>query len=248
MTQLASGWTCMPELTGAVKPADLTDAVLRFQCVFAQQSNARSAGFTFTAPVKPLKPLDLNRHFVLSLHAIDGSVSVIEEGATAHVSHGKFLEKIFTEHDAADFFVGAEVAVNGSYRFQLLKADQFTLRFMETYCNVFPMSNAMAVLAKVTGVTSGTGTGSDGKMNVNNESVKAKASKLRTRLVVDHVAKGNDLSAKLQPEALSTLLKECGYVGADEISAQEVVTLMRDAASPTETAMSVSSLLGKLGY
>ena len=45
---------------------------------------------------------------LLSLHAADGAVSVIEEGPTAHVSHGKFLEKIYTEHDAADFFVGAE--------------------------------------------------------------------------------------------------------------------------------------------
>jgi len=138
----------------------------------------------FLACMDTTKPIDMDRRFIISYFLSDDTILVFEPPVrNSGVIGGKFLERgrvkkpnqepysttLSEYYTSKDLFVGAQVVFN-NYRFKLIDADEYALRYMENHPEEFPPSNInriMADLVKSAGSlddlwrndpTSGTGT------------------------------------------------------------------------------------------
>nr|XP_012421704.1 PREDICTED: EF-hand domain-containing family member C2 [Odobenus rosmarus divergens] len=106
---------------------------------------------------------DVDRMFVISYFLSDDTISVFEHiERNSGITGGKFLKRIRVKKPgqevfkselseyikAEDLYIGAKVNVNG-YLFLLLNADEYTLNYMETNSDKFPMSSIELVLQKL---------------------------------------------------------------------------------------------------
>jgi len=101
-------------------------------------------------------PEDKARKFVLGFFLADDSVALYEisERNSGHWG-GKFAERSRKRNPdtdawfrAGDFFVGATVTVN-SCPFFIYRSDEYTLKFMETYPEVFPQADIRLICEKL---------------------------------------------------------------------------------------------------
>ncbi|CAG9464228.1 unnamed protein product [Pedinophyceae sp. YPF-701] len=100
----------------------------------------------------PLAAADADRRLVLTYYTADDTLSIFEPPMrNSGIIGGKFLEKqeVFKPGTtqpvlAQDLWVGAAVIIH-CRAFQILDADEFTLRYMEANPDAFPMSDADAV-------------------------------------------------------------------------------------------------------
>eukprot|EP01015_Nassula_variabilis_P010660 TRINITY_DN1860_c0_g1_i4.p1 TRINITY_DN1860_c0_g1~~TRINITY_DN1860_c0_g1_i4.p1 ORF type:complete len:571 (+),score=145.12 TRINITY_DN1860_c0_g1_i4:66-1778(+) len=97
-----------------------------------------------------------NRMFILSFFCGDDTIQVFTETErNSGIWGGKFLERnkwknpITNEHyNQKDMKIGSTIII-GPYRFQLLRADDFTLNYMDQRPEIFPESQVEYVLDKV---------------------------------------------------------------------------------------------------
>ncbi|XP_034504673.1 EF-hand domain-containing family member C2 isoform X2 [Ailuropoda melanoleuca] len=109
------------------------------------------------------KCADLNRMFVISYFLSDDTISVFEPiERNSGITGGKFLKRIRVKKPgqevfkselseyikAEELYIGAKVNVNG-YLFLLVNADEYTLNYMETNSDKFPMSSIELILEKL---------------------------------------------------------------------------------------------------
>jgi len=91
---------------------------------------------------------DMDRRFIVTYYLSDDKVGVYEKNErNSGFIGGKFLEKCKQRNKATgtwfkapDFYIGASVKIN-AYNFKLIKADEFTLKFMEGDTALFPNSD-----------------------------------------------------------------------------------------------------------
>uniref|UniRef100_A0A3Q1J112 EF-hand domain-containing family member C2 n=1 Tax=Anabas testudineus TaxID=64144 RepID=A0A3Q1J112_ANATE len=117
----------------------------------------------FRAKMVTTDPVDTERLFIISFYLCDDSISVFERPQrNSGVIGGKFLERgrvkkpgqeLFKSElseyfTAQDLYVGATLCLN-SKDFQLLDADEYTLKYMEQHAEEFPKSNVGIVLSKL---------------------------------------------------------------------------------------------------
>ena len=99
---------------------------------------------------------DNGRKFIVSFFCGDDSVQVYEQAdRNSGIWAGKFIERRQHKnpmnnqyYSSTDFKLGEMVTIT-NYRFQLLRADEFTLRYMKENPNVFPEANIDFVLDKL---------------------------------------------------------------------------------------------------
>lgn len=104
-------------------------------------------------------PEDKTRIFVIGVYLADDTVAVWEtrKRNSGH-TEGKWAERSKKRNPAtgnwftpADFYVGGAVEINGC-PFQIGKADEYTLKFMEENAHVFGKAGIVEVAAKITGL------------------------------------------------------------------------------------------------
>jgi len=97
---------------------------------------------------------DVNRRFLVTFYMADDTVAIFEkEEKDTGFPAGKFLERSKTKNPKTgkyflpnDFHVGGLVIIN-SFGFELLHADEFTLKFMEEHKDMFHVANLDKVYA-----------------------------------------------------------------------------------------------------
>jgi hypothetical protein len=110
----------------------------------------------FEAKLVSTEPDDENRKFIISFYCGDDTIQVYEvcdrnSGRTG----GKFIErKQFKNpvtgayYEEKHFAIGECIYLNG-YRFQILDCDEYTHKYMEDNCEVFPQASIDACLDKI---------------------------------------------------------------------------------------------------
>merc|ERR1711881_692613 len=103
-------------------------------------------------------PEDKSRKFVVGFFLSDDSVAVweIRQRNSGH-SEGKFAERSRKRNPATgnwfvpgEFFVGATLTIS-SVPFFIYRADEYTLKFMESYPEVFPQADLPVIAGKLQG-------------------------------------------------------------------------------------------------
>merc|ERR1719238_2031799 len=131
--------TPKPPRKDLVKIMTNTDKVLRFE---ARMDNKL--------------PEDKARRFILGCFLTDDSIAVWETRArnSGH-TEGKFAERSRKRNPSsgnwytpADFFIGGTVVIN-SVPFFIYQADEYTLKFMEGYADVFPQADMVCIAEKI---------------------------------------------------------------------------------------------------
>jgi hypothetical protein len=111
----------------------------------------------FEASMDNYKPEDCTRKFVVCVYLSDDSVSIWESrrNNSGH-DEGKFSERSRKRNEATgewykpqDFCVGATVILN-SVPFKILRADEYTLKFMEEFKAAFPVADMDTIASKLT--------------------------------------------------------------------------------------------------
>ncbi|XP_022623034.1 EF-hand domain-containing family member C2 [Seriola dumerili] len=118
---------------------------------------------SFRAKMVTTDPVDRERVFIISFYLCDDSISVFEHPQkNSGVLSGKFLERgrvkkpgqeLFKSElsqyfKAQDLYVGATLCINNK-NFQLLDADEYTLRYMEKHAEEFPKANIGNIFSKL---------------------------------------------------------------------------------------------------
>merc|ERR1712196_617972 len=93
-------------------------------------------------------PEDLNRKFIIGIFLADDTVAVWEvRQRNSGCVEGKFRERGMTVNPATgknfkpgDFFVGGEVTLS-AMPFRIVRADEYTLKYMESNPDEFPQSS-----------------------------------------------------------------------------------------------------------
>lgn len=110
----------------------------------------------FNCKLVSTEPDDENREFIISVYCGDDTIQVYEvcdknSGRTG----GKFMERkkhknpvTDNYYDEHDFLIGRTVFLGG-FKFQIISADEYTEKYMEDNCDVFPESNLDLVIAKI---------------------------------------------------------------------------------------------------
>jgi hypothetical protein len=166
-------------------------------------------------------PEDKSRKFVVGFFLSDDSVAVweIRQRNSGH-SEGKFAERSRKKNtatndwfSAGDFYVGASVTVS-SCPFFIYRADEYTLKFMETYPDVFPQADIQQIVHKIRALK-------------DSASLQAKATiapdDLRALVL-------NEMDGILLDQELITLLRVAG--DKNDTSQIDMATLMRLMENP----------------
>ncbi|KAL4656835.1 EF-hand domain-containing family member C2 [Arapaima gigas] len=108
-------------------------------------------------------PINKERLFIISFYLSDDTISVFEPlQRNSGLLGGKFLERrrvkkpgqeVFKSEpsqyfQAKDLYVGVHVCLN-QHKFQLLRADEYTLRYMEEHAEEFPQANVATIVGKL---------------------------------------------------------------------------------------------------
>mmetsp|Transcript_25837 Transcript_25837/g.45893 ORF Transcript_25837/g.45893 Transcript_25837/m.45893 type:complete len:613 (-) Transcript_25837:347-2185(-) len=88
---------------------------------------------------------DMDRRFIVTYHLNDDKIGIYEKNErNSGFIGGKFLERMKIKNpqtnewfEPAEFFLGAVLEIN-KYQFRLIKADEFTLKYMEGDAGTFP--------------------------------------------------------------------------------------------------------------
>ncbi|XP_028991577.1 EF-hand domain-containing family member C2 [Betta splendens] len=117
----------------------------------------------FRAKLLSTNQVDSERLFIISFYLSDDSISVYERPQrNSGVIGGKFLvrgrvkkpgQELFKRElseyfTAQDLYVGAALSLNNK-DFQLVDADEYTLKYMEQHAEEFPKSNVGMILSKL---------------------------------------------------------------------------------------------------
>lgn len=100
---------------------------------------------------------DNERKFIISFFCGDDTIQVYQNSErNSGIWGGKFLERKKIQKDdeqryitETDFQIGAIIKL-GSFTFQLLKADEFTLKYMKERPELFPQVSVTAIVNKIT--------------------------------------------------------------------------------------------------
>ena len=110
----------------------------------------------FNSKLVSTEPDDENREFIISVYCGDDTIQVYEvcDKNSGRIG-GKFMERkrhknpvTGTKYDEHDFLIGRTVFLGG-FKFQLMSADEYTEKYMEDNCDVFPESNIDLVIRKI---------------------------------------------------------------------------------------------------
>ena len=110
----------------------------------------------FEAKLAKAKPEDVNRRFIISFYLADDSIAAFElNDRNSGQMEGKFAEKGKKKNPescqyycASDLFVGATVYVS-AHKFDIVRADDFTLKFMEAHPHEFDYANLGLIKRKI---------------------------------------------------------------------------------------------------
>lgn len=111
----------------------------------------------FEAMLNSSRPEDEDRRFIVTFFLSDSSISIFEKKVrNSGFIGGKFLERTRLQNPdnnnewfmPQEFFVGAEMRLN-RYPLKLIDADEFTLRYMEGHCDLFPTADVDAIARKL---------------------------------------------------------------------------------------------------
>mmetsp|Transcript_779 Transcript_779/g.1161 ORF Transcript_779/g.1161 Transcript_779/m.1161 type:complete len:613 (-) Transcript_779:318-2156(-) len=110
----------------------------------------------FLAKFKNPSVQDMDRRFIITFHVADNKISVHEKNErNSGFIGGKFLQRsklknsaTGTWYEANDLHLGAEVEIN-KYKFKLVKADEFTLKFMEGDAGQFPCADINRIMKQL---------------------------------------------------------------------------------------------------
>ncbi|MES1909489.1 MAG: hypothetical protein MHM6MM_002218 [Cercozoa sp. M6MM] len=177
-------------------------------------------------------PDDTERRFVISYFLGDDTVSIYEKSRrNSGYWEGKFLERGKHKNTdtsellkAADFYVGATIAVN-SFRFELLEADEATLRTMEgDDRGLFPDADA-------------------------NELIRVLARQIDTNLRLSHLTEtfrqfDKDKSTFIDQIEFNALLEKYGWF----LNQQQVLTLFRNFDTNRDGTIDLNEFFAAIEY
>ena len=110
----------------------------------------------FNAKLVSTEPDDENREFIISFYCGDDTIQVYEvcDKNSGRIG-GKFMEKKkhrnpVTQgyYDEKEFLIGRTVFLGG-FKFQLLSADEYTEKYMEDNCDIYPESDIDLIIRKI---------------------------------------------------------------------------------------------------
>jgi len=113
----------------------------------------------FEACIENYKPEDCTRKFIVKVHLSDDTISIWESrrNNSGH-DEGKFSERsrkmnedTGTYYKPQDFFVGALVNINRE-PFRLIRADEYTLGFMNDFAPAFPVADVGTIAKKLSAI------------------------------------------------------------------------------------------------
>lgn len=174
---------------------------------------------------------DNSRKFIVSFFCGDDTIQVYEvAGKNTGVWQGKFLERMLHQNPITkekykekDFQIGEIIQLN-VYRFQLLKADEFTHKYMKSKPEVFQEADIEYVITKL----------------------KQKAAEYKSLdlFLIDLIKKlDKNKNQRIEFEELVEGLKEMGF----NLSYQECYTLMRYFDTDGNWLLSMEELFVGLG-
>jgi len=109
----------------------------------------------FSAKMRSKNSADRSREFVVMVYLSDGSVGVHEPPVSnSGILGGTFLKRMAVKKNQSefykprDFYVGATLQLN-THKFDLYKADLYTIKYMEKYCEKFPRASVGKVAQKI---------------------------------------------------------------------------------------------------
>ena len=110
----------------------------------------------FEAKLVTAKPEDINRRFIIAFYLADDSIAAFElSDRNSGQMEGKFAEKGKKKkpdsgeyYTAVDLYVGATVYIS-AHRFEVVRADEFTLNFMEAHPDEFAFANVGLISTKI---------------------------------------------------------------------------------------------------
>jgi hypothetical protein len=182
------------------------------------------------------KTEDANRRFVVAIYLADESVGVWElrQRNSGH-TEGKFALKSKKRNPATgtwfttkDFQVGFIVEIN-STPFKLLRGDDSTLKYMETYCQEYPSSDIRCIGRKLLGLR---GALADKAAEIAPEDLLNLAESL--------------LGVVLNPHEVVTLRRACGVVREDTEADEESESFDAAEAPATISTERLTMLLAAL--
>jgi hypothetical protein len=110
----------------------------------------------FESKLISTEPDDESRRFIVSFYCGDDTIQVYEvcDKNSGRIG-GKFMERKkhsnpISNHyyNERDFLLGHTIFLGG-FKFQLMKADEYTEKYMEDNPDVFPQSSLNSVIAKI---------------------------------------------------------------------------------------------------
>ena len=110
----------------------------------------------FESKLVSTEPDDENRKFIVSFYCGDDSIQVYEvcDKNSGRIG-GKFMERkkhnnpiTGNYYEEKDFLIGRTIYLGG-YKFQLLKADEYTEKYMEDNPDQFPEASIEIVISKI---------------------------------------------------------------------------------------------------
>lgn len=174
----------------------------------------------FEACMDNRKPEDCTRKFILVVYLSDDSVAIFESRRrnSGH-DEGKFSERSKKRNDATgewykpqDFSVGKIVTLQ-SQPFKILRADEYTLKFMEEFKAVFPVANIDTIASKLTAI--------------------------QPELSPTGVIKADELSDMCKKHAIElsdheiiTVLRSCGEPGTSNVVIPKLIEAMVNLGKP----------------
>lgn len=110
----------------------------------------------FSASCSSRMQEDAGRMFIVTFFMADDTIGVFEtKNANSGFMEGLFCERAKKKNPATgewfkptEFFVGARVVINAMV-FNLLRPDEYTLKFMESNPQIFPMSDVELIVNKI---------------------------------------------------------------------------------------------------
>ncbi|XP_974278.2 EF-hand domain-containing family member C2 [Tribolium castaneum] len=108
-------------------------------------------------------PENCTRHFVISYYLADDTIAVFERGirnsgfdtkeffarrSVALPNQGVYTSKPPITYKSQDMYVGATLIIN-SFKFVLIDADEYALRYMEIHDHQYPKANIKVIMGKI---------------------------------------------------------------------------------------------------
>lgn len=160
------------------------------------------------------KPEDCTRKFVLAIYLSDDSVGVWEmKKRNSGHDEGKFSERSRKRNETTgqwykpqDFSIGATVILS-SVPFKILRADEYTLKFMEEFKMAFPVADVEAIAKKMAPI----------------QPELAPTGVIKADALSDLCKKYN---VALSDHEIITVIRQCGEPGTSDIVIPKLIAAM----------------------